>query len=788
MLEVFDLRPAAIIRDLDLLRPIYAKTAAYGHFGRELPEFTWERTDRADALQGRRRRLSRAALVDPQRDLRLSAGAAGRQLAPGDRSLSAPLVDCAHDRPEEQPRAAARVVRAVAGEGRAGPPRGPQGGRGRAGRGRPGRAGAGRRAAGPPRPALRLRRPGLDGRRPRCRAPGSRCASPARTSTASSSRAPPTTDHAGPLTPLRRVVSAEPVLRPEVAALTADVAERYAGTRSDVLRLAVPAAARHHREASRRPRRRAPAVRRRRGRARPGRDHEPAAAFLRHLADGGVAARGLGAPRPAPTGRCLLAHAAAATYAGGPRRAGLRARRQGRRPGRPRRSTAVLGAGHHVALTADAGPARALPRLPGASPRRPPGRGRHPRGGLRARSHDLGLVAIWDDGDDLHAEPRAPYPHTRETLLLRAEREGSRARWSAASPAPSRPSTCCARGWAARARRARGRCCASGSRSRSPAPPTATSSATRSPAAAADARSRSTTRSATALAHGPGARADPAHRATPPSLACERCRTPARCRTCAGPLALPRPTAPPACRWCGTADAGAGPARECGHRGLRAPVRRRRPHRRGARPHLRRHARCAPRAATGCWPRSTTGPAIVVATPGAEPVAAGRLRRRRPARHLAAAGPHRPARRRRRRCAAGPTPSALVRPGGRVVAVGDPAHPALQALVRWDPAGFAARESAERRGGAPAAGLPARHHHRRARGRRRRADPARRRRRAPRCSGPVRGRRRGVPGRGPGAARRRAPRCRAALGELQRVRSARKLDAVRIQVDPPSIG
>jgi S-adenosylmethionine synthetase len=51
VLEVFDLRPAAIIRDLDLLRPIYAKTAAYGHFGRELAEFTWERTDRVDALK-----------------------------------------------------------------------------------------------------------------------------------------------------------------------------------------------------------------------------------------------------------------------------------------------------------------------------------------------------------------------------------------------------------------------------------------------------------------------------------------------------------------------------------------------------------------------------------------------------------------------------------------------------------------------------------------------------------------------------------------------------------------
>jgi S-adenosylmethionine synthetase len=48
---VFDLRPAAIIRDLDLLRPIYSATSSYGHFGRELPDFTWERTDRADLLK-----------------------------------------------------------------------------------------------------------------------------------------------------------------------------------------------------------------------------------------------------------------------------------------------------------------------------------------------------------------------------------------------------------------------------------------------------------------------------------------------------------------------------------------------------------------------------------------------------------------------------------------------------------------------------------------------------------------------------------------------------------------
>ncbi|MCU1592815.1 MAG: metK [Frankiales bacterium] len=51
VIEVFDLRPAAIIRDLDLLRPIYGQTSAYGHFGRELPDFVWETTDRAELLK-----------------------------------------------------------------------------------------------------------------------------------------------------------------------------------------------------------------------------------------------------------------------------------------------------------------------------------------------------------------------------------------------------------------------------------------------------------------------------------------------------------------------------------------------------------------------------------------------------------------------------------------------------------------------------------------------------------------------------------------------------------------
>jgi S-adenosylmethionine synthetase len=51
--EEFDMRPAAIIKTLDLLRPIYRQTAAYGHFGRELPDFTWERKDRVESLRKR---------------------------------------------------------------------------------------------------------------------------------------------------------------------------------------------------------------------------------------------------------------------------------------------------------------------------------------------------------------------------------------------------------------------------------------------------------------------------------------------------------------------------------------------------------------------------------------------------------------------------------------------------------------------------------------------------------------------------------------------------------------
>ena len=82
----------------------------------------------------------------------------------------------------------------------------------------------------------------------------------------------------------------------------------------------------------------------------------------------------------------------------------------------------VLGDGHHVTLRAEAGPAARYREFLSVS------RGRRrvvlgTRAAAFAPVHDLGLVAIWDDGDDLHAEPRAPYPHTREVLLMRAEQQ-----------------------------------------------------------------------------------------------------------------------------------------------------------------------------------------------------------------------------------------------------------------------------------------------------------------------------------------------------------------------------
>ena len=266
-----------------------------------------------------------------------------------------------------------------------------------------------------------------------------------------------------------------------------------------------------------------------------------------------------------------------------------------------------------------------------------------------------------------------------------------------------------------------------------------------------------------------------------PALACERCRTPARCERCAGPLRLSGATAPPTCHWCSHESLG-WRCSVCAHSGLRAPV--------------LGDARTAEelgRTFAGVTVRSSSGdrvlaevpdtPAIVVATVGAEPVApsgyptvvildtwltlaredlrAGEEALRR---WLAAAG--------------------LVRPGGRVVAVGDPTHPALQALVRWDPVGYARRESAERAQAhlPPAARLAT------ITGAPGALDDALTVLALPEHAevlGPVAaGEQHRVVLRVP---RRDGPALAASLAELQRVRSARKLEPVRIQLDPATL-
>ena len=154
-------------------------------------------------------------------------------------------------------------------------------------------------------------------------------------------------------------------------------------------------------------------------------------------------------PQSRVVGRCpgddwaeLVAEAVVATAASG--RGALVVR-----PRPPRRDrvdgalTDRLGEGRHVALRADSGPAKRYRAFLAV------GRGAvrivvGTRAAAFAPVHDLGLVAIWDDGDDLHDEPRAPYPHAREVLLMRAQDTGCARPACRRMRAVSRPSTSCA--------------------------------------------------------------------------------------------------------------------------------------------------------------------------------------------------------------------------------------------------------------------------------------------------------------------------------------------------------
>lgn len=585
------------------------------------------------------------------------------------------------------------------------------------------------------------------------------------------------TDHTGTLQPLRRVVGTERVLRPEILALAGEVAARWAGVRSDVLRLAIPP---RHATTEKQPSPPAPAfgVTGVLAAARAAwQGHDRSGPWLEHLATGG-APRAVWGAAPGTDWADLMAHAAAATLSSG--RGSILVVPDARDVDRLVDAlTRVLGADQFVALTAALGPAKRYAEFLMLS------RGARKvvvgtRSAAFAPVHDLGLVAIWDDADSSHSEPRAPYPHARDVLLLRAAAEhtgllvGGFHRSVEAQQLVDN-------GWAPeisasreeRRRRVRARISGASDFELARDPMARAARLPREVHAAIGA----------GLAHGPVLVQTP-RSGYARSLACERCRTPARCSSCQGPLELRDATAPPQCRWCGhVEEAWACPV--CAFRGLRAPVV---GDARTAEELGRSFPQTTVRSSSGDHVLATVSdrPSLVVATPGAEPTAVGGyaavvlldtwlsmgrvdLRTEEDAlrRWLNAAG--------------------LVRPGGEVVAVGDPTLPVLQALVRWDPEGFAARE-AQLRGEAhlpPAvrmatvAGTPGA------------VDDALTLLRLPTVAevlGPV------PDLRDPEQVRAvvRVPRASGAvlsqaLGELQRLRSARKLDPVRIQVDPPGL-
>lgn len=582
-------------------------------------------------------------------------------------------------------------------------------------------------------------------------------------------------DHDGRLAPLRRVVSAERVLTTDVAHLCRAVADHCAGVAADVRRLAVPPRHATVEKETSPPTASPPEVD---DVVAPGSGwaHYPAAApFIQHLRDGGAPRAVWGAAPGEDWPRRLAEMAATALAAGRGSIVCLPDNRDVDRLDAALR--AVLGDGHHVVLRADVGPGpryRDFLAVLRGSRRIVVGT----RSAAFAPVRDLGLVAIWDDGDDLHVEHRAPYPHTRDVLALRSRDEGAAAMVGGFGRSVEAQQLL-ASGWAREIVlpreevRERALIAVSGASEfelqRDP-----DSAAARIPLEARDAIRWG-------LARGPvlvqTPRAGYALR-----LACDRCRTPARCAECVGPLELTGPTEPPRCRWCATSVPG-WTCDECGGRGLRAPVL-------GDARTADEIGRAFPQTpvvtSSGDRIRSevTGQPQVVVATPGAEPptpegyavvvlldtwLLVGRDSLRAAEEAL------------RRWCNA----VGLVGDGGRALAVGEPSLSALQALVRWDPAGFAEREAADRTSarmppgarlatltGAPGA-----------------VDDATTLLELP-AGGEVLG---PLPVPDPDAGEERVvlrvPRASGrelaqSLQELQRLRSARKLDAVRVRMDP----
>ncbi|BBX95976.1 putative primosomal protein N' [Mycobacterium lacus] len=493
------------------------------------------------------------------------------------------------------------------------------------------------------------------------------------------------TDHPGKLGWLDRVVSAEPVLTPEIRRLVDAVAARYAGTRPDVLRLAVPPRhAKVEREITAAPDRSVPSL--------------PAPVdpsgwevygrggqFLTALAEA-RAARAVWQALPGERWADRFAEAAAQTVRAGrtalaivPDQRDLETLWQA--------ATTCFDEPSVVALSAGLGPAaryrRWLAALRGSA-RLVIGT----RSAVFAPLSDLGLVMVWSDADDSLAEPRAPYPHAREVAMLRAHQArcavliGGYAR-TAEAHALVRS------GWAhdivavrqvvrARTPRVVALDDSGYADERDPAARTA-----RLPSIALRAARSALEAGAPVLVQVP-------RRGYIPSLACGRCRAIARCRRCTGPLSMVDRGAPGMlCRWCGRVDPTIRCAR-CGSDAVRAVVV-------GA----RRTAEELGRAFPGTAVVTSAGdaivaevaarPALVVATPGAEPRASGGYGAALLLDTWALLG-------RQDLRAAEDTlwrwmsAAALVRArgqGGVVTVVAESSIPTVQSLIRWDPAGHA---------------------------------------------------------------------------------------------------
>ncbi|AXE25553.1 primosome assembly protein PriA [Streptomyces globosus] len=489
------------------------------------------------------------------------------------------------------------------------------------------------------------------------------------------------TDYHGALAALAHVVSPEVVLTPALLSLARAVADRYAGSLADVLQLALPPRNARAEAKPSPPPLPPPPVPDPGGWTR----YAAGPAFLRSLAAGG-SPRAVWTALPGPGWADELARALAATLASG--RGALAVLPDGRTAARVDAAlTALLGEGRHATLTAESGPEKRYRQwlaVHRGSVRAVIGT----RAAMFAPVRDLGLVAVWDDGDSSHSDDRAPFPHVREVLELRSVSEGC-GFLAGGTGCTVEAAQLVASGWARplAADRDTVRACA-------PRIRTVGDELLARDEAARAARLPSlaweTVRDG--LKTGPVLVQVP-RRGYAPRLACERCRTPARCRACAGPLEAPD-ASDLQCGWCGRPET-AWHCEECGSFRLRAQVV-------GARRTAEELGRAFPAV-----PVRTSGrdhvldevpdrPALVVSTPGAEPVAAG-------AGYAAAllldgwAMLTRPDLRAgedalRRWIAA----ASLVRADGQVVVVAEPTLRPVQALVRWDPAGHAARELAER--------------------------------------------------------------------------------------------